>query len=79
MAPVFQEFEEAVNGQDLGVVERLDSGIAALGLHLRSPEGSLLTDVHDVQIWSDGGISCRIGLDLTVADVRKQAAPAIPQ
>lgn len=57
---LFRDFEEAVNAQALSVVDELDTAIAALGLHLRSPDGSQRINIHDVQIWSDGGISCRL-------------------
>src|SRR5437899_438739 len=57
---LFHDFEEAVNGQALGVVDELDAAIAALGLHLLLPDGSPSLDVHDVQIWSDGGMTCRL-------------------
>lgn len=60
VAEVFRNFEEAVNSQALGVVAKLDSQIARLGLRLRSPQGAEFLQVHDVQIWSDGGMSCRL-------------------
>ena len=59
VARLFRDFEEAANGQSLGVVERLDAAIAALGLTLRL-SGSRSVDVRDVQIWSDGGFTCRL-------------------
>ena len=58
---LFREFEEAVDLQALSVVDELDAAIDALGLHLRSPDGSQRVEIHDVQIWSDGGITCRLG------------------
>jgi hypothetical protein len=59
--PLFRDFEEAVNAQALGVVDQLDRAIAALGLYLCSPDNSQQTPIHDVQIWSDGNITCRLG------------------
>ncbi len=58
---IFHDFEEAANAQALAVVEECDAAIAALGLHLQSPDGSQGIAIHDVQIWSDGGMSCRLG------------------
>lgn len=57
---LFRNYEEAVNSQALGVVATLDKQIADLGLRLRSQSGAGLLELHDVQIWSDGGISCRL-------------------
>lgn len=58
---LFQKFEEAVDTQALSVVDELDTAIAALGLNVRTPEGSQCIEAHDVQIWSDGSITCRVG------------------
>lgn len=58
---LFRDFEEAANAQALAVLDDHDAAIAALGLWLREPGGSEKMDVKNVQIWSDGGISCRIG------------------
>jgi hypothetical protein len=58
---LFQEFEEAVNLQALSVIDGLDSAIAALGLHLHTLSDSQRIEAHDVQIWSDGSITCRVG------------------
>jgi hypothetical protein len=71
---VFLAFEKAANSQALAVVDELDAAIAALGLHLRSPDSPQRFDIHDVQIWSDGGITFRIddldaGLPRRVADI----------
>jgi hypothetical protein len=57
---LFRAFEEAVNAQALSVVEELDAAIAALGLHFRWPEDSQAVAIHDVQIWSDGEMTCRL-------------------
>ena len=40
-------------------VEELDADMAGLGLRLRC-EGSEPLEVRDVQIWTDGGFSCRL-------------------
>ena len=57
--PLFLAFEEAVNCQALGAVDRRAADIAALDLRLVSPDGTEAAAIHDVQIWSDGGFSCR--------------------
>jgi hypothetical protein len=58
---LFQDFEKAVELQALGVVDDLDARIAALGLAVRSADGAQCSGVHDVQIWSDGDITFRLG------------------
>jgi hypothetical protein len=64
---LFGKFEEAVDVQALGVVDQLDKEIAALGLQLYSPEHRQSIKIHDVQIWCDGGFSCRVLADPTWA------------
>ena len=56
---LFQDFEEAANLQALSVVDELDTEIAALGLHLCTPDGLQRIKIHDVQIWSDGDMTCK--------------------
>jgi hypothetical protein len=56
---LFGRFEEAADSQALAAVEEMDKAIATLGLSLSLPDGSQRQIVHDVQIWSDGGFSCR--------------------
>lgn len=60
---IFGKFEKAVNIQALGVVDQLDKQIVALGLQLYSPEHRQSIKIRDVQIWSDGGFSCRLLAD----------------
>jgi hypothetical protein len=57
---LFHEFEAAVEVQALPVIETLDAAIAALGLHLQWPDSREPIAVQDVQIWSDGTITCRL-------------------
>ena len=57
---LFCDFEEAVNAQALSLVEEIDLAIAALVLHLAQSNGSQEQRVYDVQIWNDGGFSCRL-------------------
>jgi hypothetical protein len=60
VAAIFRGFEEAVNSQTLGAVDKFDQAIGNLGLHLRLPQTSQNLEVQDVQIWNDGGMSCRL-------------------
>jgi hypothetical protein len=64
--PLFRAFEEAANSQALSAVDRLGAKIAALGLRLLSQDGTSVA-VDDVQIWSDGGISCRLKVPANLA------------
>ena len=73
---LFREFEDAVNSQSLSVVDRLDGAIAALRLHLRSQDDLQSLAVHDVQIWSDGNMSCRI---ITPAQLVRDGSPSMTQ
>lgn len=57
---LFHDFEEAVDLQALHRVDELDAEIAALGLHVHCPDVSARIPVQDVQIWRDGGITCRL-------------------
>ncbi|MGH8065006.1 MAG: hypothetical protein ACRERE_07140 [Candidatus Entotheonellia bacterium] len=58
--PLFRAFEAAADVQALHVIDELDAAIEALGLRLRWPEAPESMAIDDVQIWSDGGISCRL-------------------
>ena len=55
---IFRGFEEAATSQALGAVEKFDRAIGNLGLHLR--QNSQCLEIHDVQIWADGVMSCRL-------------------
>ena len=57
---LFHEFEVAVEAQALHIIETLDAAIAALGLHLQWPDTRGLITIQDIQIWSDGTITCRL-------------------
>ena len=57
---LFHEFEAAVEVQALHVIETLDAAIAALGLHLQWADAREPIAVQDVQIWSDGSMTCRL-------------------
>lgn len=58
---LFREFEEAVESQALSATDAIDRRIAALGLCARRSGAPECAKVHDVQIWSHGGISLRWG------------------
>jgi len=58
--PLFRQFEEAVNAQALGAADRCEAAIGALGLSLREAGGAKRVEVMDVQIWSDGAMTCRL-------------------
>lgn len=58
---LFQAFEEAVDVQALNIVEEFEAAIAALGLRLYTPGDSQCIETHNIQIWSDGGVTCRVG------------------
>ena len=77
VAPLFRSFEEAVNSQSLAALEEIDATIAALGLTLRVPDNAQAVGISDVQIWSDGGITCKLRdsgqLDLNGAARRAQS------
>ena len=66
---LFHEFEAAVEVQALHVIEPLDAAIAALGLHLQRSNAREPIVVQDVQIWSDGTITCRL-CEAPVASVK---------
>jgi hypothetical protein len=58
--PLFRAFEEAVDVQALHLIDELDAAIGALGLRLRWLDAPEPMAIRDVQIWSDGDISCRL-------------------
>ena len=66
---LFHEFEAAVEVQALHVIEPLDAAIAALGLYLQRSNTRESIAVQDVQIWSDGTITCRF-CEAPVASVK---------
>jgi hypothetical protein len=57
---LFRAFEEAADSQALSAVDRLGAAIDALGVRVCAPDGSLRVAVHDLQIWSDGAMTCRV-------------------
>ncbi|MFN8494793.1 MAG: hypothetical protein U0350_44735 [Caldilineaceae bacterium] len=76
VAEIFQKFEEAVNVQALSVVDNLDAEIARLGLRLCLPDKIECVAIHDVQIWSDGNITCRLDDGVPLPGPRLQKAVA---
>lgn len=78
MQHLFQAFEEAVNLQALGIVDELDTTIAALGLQVHAPGDSQYTQAHDVQIWSDGSITYRVGnATVSAKDKEQESRPLV--
>ena len=76
---LFRDFEEAVNAQALHVIDDLDAAIAALGLHLCWPDAREPIAIQDVQIWSDGGMTCRLcGQFTTSADAKRRSTSRPP-
>jgi hypothetical protein len=56
--PLFLYFEELANDQILSLIDDAMAEIDALEIIARVAEGEVA--VHDVQIYSDGGFSCRL-------------------
>jgi len=56
---LFRDFEEAANAQALPLLDDLDAAIASLQLRLQAAGGAAVIPVRDVQIWTDGNMSCR--------------------
>jgi hypothetical protein len=71
---LFHNFEEAVNLQVLSIVDELDAQIGALGLRLCPSEESEPIRVYDVQIWSDGNVTCRLRDDVPLPTDGVQAS-----
>ena len=63
---LFRDFEEAADRQALHQVEKLDGAVAALGIRLVCRGSPQPIEVRDVQIWSDGGFSCRLVGQMTL-------------
>ena len=63
---LFEQFEEAADSQALAAVDRADAAIRALGLTFAAAEGEPAVPLSDVQIWSDGRMSCQIPADASV-------------
>jgi hypothetical protein len=57
---VFRRFEELVESNALAVLPDAEKEIAELGLVIRADSD---LPVSDVQIYSDGGFSCRVSVD----------------
>ena len=80
MENLFLSFEEAVGAQAFSMVDELDAQIAALGLRLYWSSEIPPTEVKDVQIWSDGGVSFQLCHDLLASsNGYQQTMAAIPR
>ena len=81
---LFRDFEEAVDAQALHAIDELDTAIATLGLHLRCPDVMESIAIRDVQIWSNGSITCRLGgqsaplTDATLQSALSRHGMAVP-
>lgn len=74
---LFRDFEAAVDVQALHVIDELDAAIATLGLHLRCPDVMEPIAIRDVQIWGEGGITCRIcSQSAAPTDAELQSTPS---
>ena len=79
---LFRRFEQAANAQSLSVIDQLDQAIAALGLQLSLPGQTTALPIHDVQVWIDGSMSCRLCDSSTTplnSGIVNQQAPAKAQ
>src|SRR5437763_1291810 len=59
-APLFRAFEEAVELQALKKVDELAAEIAALKLQLAAGKDEEPVAIDDVQVWSDGTMTCKL-------------------
>src|SRR6266545_1539012 len=59
---LFRAFEEAADTQALPVVDEIATAISTLGLRLRAPDDPRPVEIHDLQIWTDGGVSFRLSV-----------------
>jgi hypothetical protein len=75
--PLFRDFEEAANAQAFRALDRIDAAITALGLRLRLPDAEHPIPITDVQIWSDGGMTCRLGAAAKTTNGDVQTAPVV--
>jgi hypothetical protein len=57
---LFLDWEQAVEGMSLSIADGFEREIEALGVHIESGPLAAAVRVYDVQIWSDGGMSCRL-------------------
>ena len=79
VAQLFRDFEAAVEVQALHAIETLDAAIAALGLHLHDPVSLEAIAITDVQIWSDGGMTCRLAREPLVPTPTTQGSASSTQ
>jgi hypothetical protein len=59
---LFRAFEDAVESQALHALDKIEAMIAGVtpGFEIQEPDGANSVVVRDVQIWRDGGVTCRI-------------------
>jgi hypothetical protein len=58
--PVFRAFAQLVEGQSLSLIDQAAEAIARLGVTVRPDGNGEAVPVDDVQIYPDGGFSCRL-------------------
>lgn len=57
--PIFRFFSDVVEQQSFSFLDEAESAVARLGVRLRVNDSRDPIPVHDVQIYPDGGFSCR--------------------
>ena len=58
--PIFHHFSDVVEQQSFGYLDAAERAIAALGVVIRFEGEGNDIPVHDLQIFTDGGFSCRL-------------------
>ncbi len=66
--PIFTRFSEMVEQFSLSFLDQIESKIAELGIRVSSKTSTRPTFVDSVQIYSDGGFSCRLPVAASVAN-----------
>jgi hypothetical protein len=58
--PIFRRYTEIVENQAFTYLDQIESEIARLGITIRFEETDAPERVYNVQIFTDGGFSCRL-------------------
>ena len=58
--PIFRRYTEIVEGQAFTYLDQIESEIARLGITIQFDESDAPEHVYSVQIFTDGGFSCRL-------------------
>ncbi|MBA4063765.1 MAG: hypothetical protein C0501_08645 [Isosphaera sp.] len=75
--PVFRFFAEVVGQQSFSFLDQAEAAVARLGVTVRPAGGGRAVPAADVQIYPDGGFSCRV--PVTPAGANGTASPAADQ